>query len=40
VKTQLLEVAAKSLGENPEDLDIRDRTIFSKKDPEKKSPPL
>jgi xanthine dehydrogenase molybdenum-binding subunit len=38
VKNQLLEVAAKSLGENPEDLDIRDRTIFSKKDPEKKSP--
>jgi xanthine dehydrogenase molybdenum-binding subunit len=38
VKSQLLEVAAKSMGENPEDLDIRDRTIFSKKDPEKKSP--
>ena len=38
VKEQLLEVAAKSLGESPENLDIRDRTIFSKKDPEKKSP--
>jgi xanthine dehydrogenase molybdenum-binding subunit len=38
VKEQLLEVAAKSLGENPENLDIRDRTIFSKIDPEKKSP--
>jgi len=38
VKEQLLEVAAKSLGENPENLDIRDRTIFSKNDPEKKSP--
>ena len=38
VKDQLLEAAAKSMGENPEDLDIRDRTIFSKKDPEKKSP--
>lgn len=38
VKQQLLEVAAKSLGESPENLDIRDRTVFSKKDPEKKSP--
>jgi xanthine dehydrogenase molybdenum-binding subunit len=38
VKEQLLEVAAESLGESVEDLDIRDRTIFSKKDPEKKSP--
>jgi CO/xanthine dehydrogenase Mo-binding subunit len=38
VKEQLLEVAAQSLGESPENLDIRDRTIFSKKDPEKKSP--
>ena len=38
IKEQLLEVAAKSLGENPENLDIRDRTIFSKNDPEKKSP--
>jgi len=38
VKDQLLEVAAKSLGESPENLDIRDRTVFSKKDPEKKSP--
>jgi len=38
VKEQLLEVAAKSLGEPPEHLDIRDRTIFSKNDPEKKSP--
>jgi len=38
VKDQLLEVASRSLGENPENLDIRDRTIFSKIDPEKKSP--
>jgi len=38
VKDQLLEVAAKSMGESPENLDIRDRTIFSKKDPEKNSP--
>lgn len=38
IKEQLLEVAAKSLGESPENLDIRDRVIFSKKDPEKKSP--
>jgi xanthine dehydrogenase molybdenum-binding subunit len=38
VKEQLLEAAAKSLGESAEDLDIRDRVIFSKKDPEKKSP--
>ncbi|MDP2971108.1 MAG: xanthine dehydrogenase family protein molybdopterin-binding subunit [Deltaproteobacteria bacterium] len=38
VKDQLLEVAAKSMGEIPENLDIRDRVIFSKKDPEKKSP--
>ena len=38
VKEQLLEVASRSLGENPENLDIRDRTIFSKMDPEKKSP--
>ena len=38
VKEQILEVAAKSMGENPENLDIRDRTIFSKKDPEKKTP--
>jgi len=37
VKDQLLEVASRSLGENPENLDIRDRTIFSKIDPEKKS---
>ena len=37
VKEQLLEVASRSLGENPENLDIRDRTIFSKMDPEKKS---
>jgi xanthine dehydrogenase molybdenum-binding subunit len=28
VKEQLLEVAAKSMGESPENLDIRDRTIF------------
>jgi CO/xanthine dehydrogenase Mo-binding subunit len=38
VKRQLLEVAAKSMDENPDDLDIRNRTIFSKRDPEKKSP--
>ena len=38
VKEQLLEVAAKSLGENPENLDMRDRIIFSKNDPEKKTP--
>ncbi|MEW6376941.1 MAG: molybdopterin cofactor-binding domain-containing protein [Thermodesulfobacteriota bacterium] len=38
VKQMLLEVAAQSLGESPENLDIRDRTIFSKKDPEKKTP--
>ncbi len=38
VKEQLLEVASRSLGENPENLDIRDRVIFSKVDPEKKSP--
>jgi xanthine dehydrogenase molybdenum-binding subunit len=38
VKEQILELASKSLGENPENLDIRDRIIFSKKDPEKKSP--
>jgi CO/xanthine dehydrogenase Mo-binding subunit len=38
VKEQILEVAAKSMGEPPEHLDIRDRVIYSKKDPEKKSP--
>jgi CO/xanthine dehydrogenase Mo-binding subunit len=38
VKQLLLEVAAQTMAENPEDLDIRDRTVFSKKDPEKKSP--
>jgi xanthine dehydrogenase molybdenum-binding subunit len=38
VKEQILEVAAKSMGETPENLDIRDRTIFSRKDPEKKTP--
>jgi xanthine dehydrogenase molybdenum-binding subunit len=38
VKQLLLEVAAQSLAESPENLDIRDRTVFSKKDPEKKSP--
>jgi xanthine dehydrogenase molybdenum-binding subunit len=38
VKQLLLEVAAQSMGESPENLDIRDRTVFSKKDPEKKSP--
>ncbi len=37
VKQQLIEVAAKSLGEDPENLGIRDRTVYSKKDPEKKS---
>ena len=38
VKQLLLEVAAQSIDESPENLDIRDRTVFSKKDPEKKSP--
>ncbi len=38
VKDQILEVAAKSMGESPENLDIRDRTIVSKKDAEKKTP--
>jgi len=38
VKEMLLEVAGQTLGESPENLDIRDRMIFSKKDPEKKSP--
>jgi xanthine dehydrogenase molybdenum-binding subunit len=38
VKEQLLEVASRSLGEPPDNLDIRDRTIFSKIDPEKRSP--
>lgn len=38
VKEQLLEVASKSLGEAPEHLEIRDRMVFSKIDPEKKSP--
>jgi xanthine dehydrogenase molybdenum-binding subunit len=38
VKQMLLEVAAQTMGESPENLDIRDRTIFSKKDPEKKTP--
>jgi xanthine dehydrogenase molybdenum-binding subunit len=38
VKQMLLEVAAQALGDSPENLDIRDRVIFSKKDPEKKSP--
>jgi xanthine dehydrogenase molybdenum-binding subunit len=38
VKEQILEVAAKSLGEQPENLEIRDRVVFSKSDPEKKSP--
>ncbi len=38
VKEQLLEVASRSLGEVPENLEIRDRMVFSKIDPEKKSP--
>ncbi len=38
VKQLLLEVAGQSMGESPENLDIRDRMVFSKKDPEKKSP--
>jgi xanthine dehydrogenase molybdenum-binding subunit len=38
VKEQLLEVAAKSMGESPEHLDIRNRVIYSKIDPEKKTP--
>src|SRR4030043_369807 len=37
-KDQLPEGGAQSLGGTPENLDIRDRIIFSKKDPEKKSP--
>ncbi len=37
VKQLLLDVASQTLGESPEHLDIRDRTIFSKKDPEKRS---
>jgi CO/xanthine dehydrogenase Mo-binding subunit len=37
VKQLLLQGAAQSMGEDPENLDIRDRTIFSKRDPEKKS---
>src|SRR5512139_58504 len=38
IKEQLLEVAAKSMGEDPGSLEIRDRTVLSKRDPEKKSP--
>ncbi|MGB9629172.1 MAG: xanthine dehydrogenase family protein molybdopterin-binding subunit, partial [Thermodesulfobacteriota bacterium] len=38
IKQMLLEVAGQSLGESPENLNIRDRIVFSKKDPEKKSP--
>ncbi len=38
LKEMLLEVASQTMGESPENLDIRDRTIFSKKDPEKKTP--
>ncbi len=38
LKSQILEIAQKILGESIENLDIRDRIIFSKKDPEKKSP--
>jgi xanthine dehydrogenase molybdenum-binding subunit len=37
IKQILLEVAAQSMGESPDSLDIRDRVIFSKKDPEKKT---
>ncbi len=38
IKEQLLEIASKYLGENPENLDIREQIIYSKTDPEKKSP--
>ncbi len=38
IKQMLLEVASQILGESPENMDIRDRIVFSKKDPEKKSP--
>ncbi len=38
IKQMLLEVASQTLGESPENMDIRDRIVFSKKDPEKKSP--
>jgi len=38
IKRQILEVAAPALGEDLENLDIRDRMIFSRKDPEKKIP--
>jgi xanthine dehydrogenase molybdenum-binding subunit len=38
IKEKILEVAAKSLGELPENLEIRDRFVYSKIDPEKKSP--
>lgn len=37
LKEQLLEVASRLLGENPENLTIRDRMILSRTDPEKKS---
>lgn len=38
VKQMLLEVASQTLGEPPENLNIRDRMVFSTKDSEKKSP--
>lgn len=38
VKEQILEVAGRSMGERPEDLDLRDRMVFSRTDPEKKTP--
>lgn len=38
LKNQILEIAQKIMGESLENLDINDRMIFSKKDPEKRSP--
>ncbi len=38
IKQQLFEAAAPALGEDPENLDIRNHTILSRKDPEKKIP--
>ena len=38
LKQQLLETAAKFLGDRPENLDIRDRNIVSNEDPEIKTP--
>ena len=38
IKAQIMEVAAKSLGEDPESLDMKDGIIFSTKDKEKNIP--